>query len=294
MSDIRVKKYFENIPYGKDSRSSEIHGKRNHALINQFVASLVRNYDSAMAEGNKQAAQVFRSGVNQIAKDLDNLKSIKEEFAMNYGGGVGGKNLFSNYTDLNWDREFFTENGRINFDKNMKPVLIVDHPEYGEIPKSVEDITERWHLKGTFENTFMKMQQDAVKQRNAVGQPLDFDIDHAVANLLENEDGWKTAVSDKIGGRYFLNDWMIENQEGLKSGNIPDDKMHPDSFNPEMDGRLHDYFANRLRKSFDPNYQTPAEARRADELIARADVAKAATAAVMQETNKEEQTNTES
>ena len=37
--------------------------------------------------------------------------------------------------------------------------------------------------------------------------------------------------------------------------------LHPDSFNPAFDNRLHDYFATRLRKSFDPNFQTPAEAR---------------------------------
>ena len=45
--------------------------------------------------------------------------------------------------------------------------------------------------------------------------------------------------------------------------------LHPDSFNPAFDNRLHDYFATRLRKSFDPNYQTTAEARKADELIAK-------------------------
>ena len=268
MSDLIVKKYFENLPYGNDSKSSEIHGKENHAVINKFVSSLVRNYDQAMLEDNKQAAQSFRQAINGINKDLDNLKSIKEEFSMNYGGGVGGKNLYSNYTDLSWDREFFTENGRINFDERLKPVLIVDGPD-GEVVKHIEDITQDWHLKGTFENTFMKMQQDCVDQSNSMGQPIDFDIDHAVSNVLDGEDGWKTAVSDKVGGRYFLHDWMIENQDVLKSGKVPDEMLHPDSFNPEMDTRLHSYFANRLKKSFDPNFQTPEEARRADELIAK-------------------------
>ena len=268
MSDLIVKKYFENLPYGNDSKSSEIHGKKNHAVINNFVASLVRNYDQAMLEDNKQAAQSFQQAITAISRDLDNLKGIKEEFSMNYGGGVGGKNLYSNYTDLSWDREFFTENGRINFDGNLKPVLIVDGPD-GEIAKRIEDITQDWHLKGTFENTFMKMQQDCIEQGNSMGQPLDFDIDHAVSNVLDNEDGWKTAVSDKIGGRYFLHDWMIENQDVLKSGRVPDEMLHPSSFNPETDNRLHSYFANRLRKSFDPNHQTPDEAKKADELIAR-------------------------
>ena len=115
----------------------------------------------------------------------------------------------------------------------------------------------------------MKMQQDCVDQSNSMGQPIDFDIDHAVSNVLDGEDGWKTAVSDKVGGRYFLHDWMIENQDVLKGGKVPDEMLHPNSFNPEMDTRLHSYFANRLKKSFDPNFQTPEEARRADELIAK-------------------------
>ena len=104
MSDIAVKKYFENMPYGDDAKVSEVHGKENQRVINTFVGSLVRGYDAAMKEGDKQKAQLFQKGVNQISKDLENLKNIKSEFAMNYGGGTGGKNQFSNYTDLTWDR----------------------------------------------------------------------------------------------------------------------------------------------------------------------------------------------
>ena len=254
MSDIAVKKYFENMPYGDDAKVSEVHGKENQRVINTFVGSLVRGYDAAMKEGDKQKAQLFQKGVNQISKDLENLKNIKSEFAMNYGGGTGGKNQFSNYTDLTWDREFFIENGRINFDNNMRPILTVEGPQ-GPIVKHIEDITEKWHLKGTFENDYMKMQQDAVKQRNTQGKPLNFDIDWQVSNLLKNEDGWKTAVSDTVGGRYFLNDWMEENKDDLIAGRISDEKLHPDSFNPEQDGRLHRYYADRVRKSFNPEIE---------------------------------------
>ena len=76
-------------------------------------------------------------------------------------------------------------------------------------------------------------------------------------------------VSDKIGGRYFLNDYVIENQEAMKSGQIPDNMLHPDSFDPNFDSRLHEYYANRIRKAFDENYQTPAERKAAEELIAQ-------------------------
>ena len=268
-ADKQVKKYFENMPYGEDSKSSEIHGKKNQARINKFVASLVRAYDKHMADGDKEQAGFFNSAVKTMSKSLDNLKAIKEEFAMNYGGGAGGKNLFSNYTNLNFDRQFFTENGDISFDENMKPVLSVTNEKGEQTVKSIEDVTENWVVKSTEGADFMKMQQSAQKQSNSVGQPLDFDVDFAVDNMLSANDAWKVMVSDKVGGRYFLHDYLQENQEAVASGEITDEMLHPDSFDPDFDTRLHQYYAGRLKKSFDPNFQTARERRAADELIAK-------------------------
>jgi len=268
-ADKRVKKYFENLPYGKDSLSSEIHGKQNQVVINKFVASLVRKYDEHMKNGDKEQAALFSSAVKRMSTNLDNLKSIKEEFAMNYGGGQGGKNLFSNYTDLSFSREFFTENGDIAFDENLNVKCITRDANGEDVVKGVEDITENWVVKGTEGQQFMKMQQDAQKQRNTVGQPLDFDVDFAVDNLLAENDAWKVMVSDKVGGRYFLHDYLQQNQDKLKSGELTDDMLHPDSFNPEFDTRLHQYYSNRIKKSFDPNHQTVKERQTAEALIAK-------------------------
>ena len=267
--DKQVKKYFENMPYGSDSNSSEIHGKPNQVVINKFVASLVRKYDENIANGDKEMAGHFKGAVHQIAKNLDNLKSIKEEFAINYGGGTGGKKLFSNFTDLTFDRAFAIEQFEFAFDKDMKPILSVVGPDGEQITKRIEDITENWVVKGTEEADFMRMQQDAQKQSNTIGQKLDFDPDWHVSNLLENMDAWKSFVSDKIGGRYFLNDYMQENADAIASGEIPDEMLHPESFNPDFDNRLHEHYAGRLKRAFDPNYQTAQEAQEADALIAK-------------------------
>ena len=266
--DKQVKKYFENMPYGEDSKSSEIHGKRNQVVINKFVANMVGKYDEHMASGDKETAGHFRDAIHQMARQLDTLKSIKEEFAVNYGGGVGGKKVFSNFTDLTFDRAFFTEQGNIGFDNQMNLVLSINNNEE-VISKRVEDVTQDWVIKGTEENDFMKMQQDAQKQSNSIGQPLDFDIDWAVSNLLSNMEAWKSFATDKIGGRYFTNDYIEENANAINSGEITDEMLHPESFNPDFDNRLHEYYANRLRKSFDPNYQTAKEAQEADALIAK-------------------------
>jgi hypothetical protein len=173
--DKQVRKYFENMPYGRDSTSSEIHGKHNQITINKFVANLVQEYDKHMANGDKEAASHFNSAIRKISQELDNLKDIKEEFSLNYGGGIGGKNMFSNYTDLSFDRAFAIEQFDIGFDKSMKPVLTTIGPNGKEVTKHIEDITQDWVIKGTEENDFMRMQQDAMKQSNSVGQSLDFD-----------------------------------------------------------------------------------------------------------------------
>jgi len=267
--DKHVKKYFENIPYGNDSKSSEIHGKHNQVVINKFVSSLVRKYDEAVLNKDKQMAGHFKDAIKKMSSQLDNLKNIKEEFAVNYGGGVGGKKLFSNYTDLSFSRAFFTEQGDIGFDKDLNPVLSIVGEGGEVVAKRIEDVTQDWVVKGTEEANFMKMQQDAQKQSNSSDQPLDFDVDWHTDTMLSNEDAWKSFVSDKIGGRYFLNDYVEENAEAIQSGQITDDMLHPDSFNPAFDNRLHSHYANRLKKSFDPDFQTESEARKADGLIAK-------------------------
>ena len=269
-----ARKYFENMPYGKDALSSEIHGKENQRIINEVVSKLSRDYDEAMAGGDKELSQKYSAVIRQISYDLDQLKQRKEEFATYFGGGVGGKNLFSNYTNLKqFDIPFWLEKGRIDFDENYKLILSVqdasDPTGKNKISKRIQDITEKWVVKGAEEGEYMKMQQDAIKQRNNVNQPLDFNVDWQVDNLLTNNDAWKIFVSDKIGGRYFLQDYVIKNQDKIKSGEIPDEMLHPDSFNPANDTRLHEYYANRIKKSFNPNYLSREEVLEARRLQAR-------------------------
>ena len=54
MSDIKARKYFENMPYGDDAKSSEIHGKANQQIINNMIEGLVSKYDEAMMVGDKK------------------------------------------------------------------------------------------------------------------------------------------------------------------------------------------------------------------------------------------------
>ena len=264
--DKEVKKYAENMPYGNDAKASEVHGKHNQLVINKVVTSAMRGYDKAMAEGDKEQAGLFFDSIKNLHKNLENLMELKKEFFVNYGGGAGGSNLFSNYTNLNWHREFFLEKGRILFDETLRPVLSVNGPN-GEEKKYIEDVSEDWVVKGSEENDFMRLQQSAVKQRNTQGVSLDFDPDWEISKMCDKS--WKVLLSDKIGGRYFLHDYMIENQDKIKSGELKEDMLSLESFNPEFDTRLHQYYSNRIKRAFDPNYQTAQEVRKAEELKSR-------------------------
>ena len=267
--DKQVRKYFENLSYGNDSLSSEIHGKANQEQINKSVASAVRMYDQHTASGNKEMAASFKGQIEKWSTQLDNLKSIKEEYAMNSGSGRGGMSMYSNYTDQSFDRDFFTERGRIMIDEKLDFTLGVVGGDGEPVFKKIEDLTDNWVIKGSEENDFMRLQQSAVKQSNNMGNSLDFDIDWEVSKILSKSDAWKVMASDKIGGRYFLNDFVEGNQQDIQSGKILDQDLHPDSFNPDYDNRLHEYYANRIKKSFDESYQTPTEQKAADELIAQ-------------------------
>ena len=269
ITDKQVRNYFENLSYGKEALASEIHGPNNQARINKIASSLVRNYDKHIAAGDKEMAAHFKSQIHKFSRELDNYQGLKEEFMMYYGGNEKGKMTFSHFTNLDFEKIVMTENGVIDVDHNMELVISAVMDDGTIVTKRPKDIPENWVVKGTEESDFMRLQQSAVKQRNNMNEPLDFDIDWEVSKLLANEDSWKVMVADKIGGRYFLNDYVVENQEAIESGAIPDNMLHPESFDPDFDNRLHQHYANILRKSFDENYQTPAEARKADELIAR-------------------------
>ena len=73
------------------------------------------------------------------------------------------------------------------------------------------------------------------------------------------------------GGGYFLQNWLAENVD--QSGDVMNqlvnlgDRLDKQSFNPDKDTRLHDYYARILKTANDPNYLTAAESNLADNLM---------------------------
>jgi hypothetical protein len=272
--DKAARNYWETMPYGKDAKASEIHGKAAQVSINEQITEWVHGFDQAKEAGDKKKASMFNGLIKATAVDVENLQGRKEEYAMISGGGVNGKSQFSNFYDQTWDKLFFTEQGQIGFapeDQGLVMSVMLDNGEV--VTKRNKDIGVDWVTRGTEETDFMKMQQDAVKQSNSIGTPLDFDVDWAMDRLLGDGDSWKVMLSDKIGGKYFLHDYLEENQEAIASGELTDEMLAPESFNPEFDTRLFKHYAGRIKRSFDPDFQTAREAKQADELIARNNIA---------------------
>ena len=200
------------------------------------------------------------------------MRRQKEEWlvAMSKATETQQNGLFSNWTNLEeFDHPWFMEKGVIGFGDDLRPLLSVFTKAGDWITKRIQDVTQDWVMRGTEEADFMRMQQDAVKQKNSMGNDLDFDVDFAVSNALATNDAWKIHTTDLFGGRYFLQDYIMENQDKIASGEISDEMLHPTSFNPAFDTRLHQYYTNRIRKGFNPSKISKREDVEASQLMAR-------------------------
>ena len=268
--DKEISTYYENMEYGKDAKASEIHGKVNQVIINEKITEAVHGFDKAKEAGDNAKANMYESFIKSTSIGLDNIQGKKEEHAMNY-------QIFSDFFDPTWDKMWNLELGEIGFaPEDLSLTMSCMMPNGEVVVKKNKDIAKDWVVKGTEEPDFMKMQQDAVKQSNSIGQPLDFDVDYAVDKWLEKEDSWKIAFADlKVSKSpsnptgYFLHSYISENEEAIASGEITDEMLAPESFNPEFDTRLATHYSEIIKRSFNPNYQSAKEAQEADELIAQ-------------------------
>ena len=79
MAEIKLKKYFENMPYGENSLASEIHGPRNQETINNIIKELVDMYDYNVSINQKNKAAEAEGAIKHIQKQFEILKGIKED-----------------------------------------------------------------------------------------------------------------------------------------------------------------------------------------------------------------------
>ena len=265
-------RYYENIRYGNKSKPIEVHGPNVAAAGRQQIQSLVTMYDTAMEAGESQLADMFKNAVYSIATQFRNLKSNKEEHSQNV-------ELGSNWcTTYGWDDNFFTEKGGIRFDENNTIICQAMNPLTGQMEeKYQEDITKDWESIGDWMQVLIDGKQELIKAKNDLKKDPPFNIDFFVSNLLKRN--WKSILSDQdltldpngISNGYRLQ--QILHEEADENGNLPADyNLDKNSFNPEIDTRLHTSIANELKRAFDPNWQSESEVIEGRQLMSRINI----------------------
>lgn len=263
-----IESYYENMPYGNKSLSSEIHGPKNQATINEHIKTLVSMSDVARQQNQPDLAQSLQSGIYKISTELDMLKKIKEEHAADL-------RTRSNWTDHGWDDNAFTEQCIISFDDKMDILVTAFDPtSKKQITKKVDQITKDWVSIGDWMQTLSQAKQELVGARNDMGAAPPFDIDFFTNNLLKNN--WKSILSDQDptmdprGPYRGFRLQQILHEDADTNGNLPADyNLDKFSFDPNIDNRLHGVIAGELKRSFDPNYETEKEKNTAMQLMNR-------------------------
>lgn len=279
--DVRLRKYAENMPYGKDDPSSKIHGPVNEQIIRGFIYQLFKWYDNYRAKGENDMASNFEGAIKHIAGGLDNLREIKKEYLVNKGGGKAGRDqtteLYKASDSAVWDKNFALENFSIGFrppnfditltapigeDKKGEPIMMT---------KGVGDITENWGVLDDSPMTFSKMKQDVVDAADRGEPSPPFDISWAVHNLVKKSKEILAFEKDFDGsGKSFAQTWVEENIADIASGNTPPESLTTESILHEDDKRVAMHYINILNKSFHgENYQSQGEIKEAEELKSR-------------------------
>jgi hypothetical protein len=245
-----IKIYSERADYSKESKVSEVFGPHIHSKVNMFITEYAKMYDQMLIEGNKEAAGFFETGIKKVHTQLNHLSNLKDEWMAMRGGGMRGKSTVSNITDPRWPDAFFTEKGDISITPDYQ--ILANVPTLKAPPKLVNDIAIDWESKGDGEGRYMGAIQD-MQEAGARGDKIPpFDIDYFVSNLLKEY--WPQALADDWGGIYALQDEILPKMIEANGGNMDGLNTSIESFNPKIDNKLHNYYASRLKRAFDPNY----------------------------------------
>lgn len=276
-----IERYYENVPYHKNSLTSEIHGKRNQQTINETVKKLVEMREKAQHEGNSALASSCESGIYHINKQCEDLQVLKQEHSADL-------HTRSNWTDHGWDDNFFvksqdrtdpygkvikgTYEGTIDFDEDLNITLTAFDPSLGKlITKKIDEVTSDWESigdwMGKLEELIIKMEKN----------PKNFTINYEVNNLIKNN--WRSMISDSdptldpngVSKGFRLQQILHEEFSGKSAKEIDDSMVlggwGKRDFDPTHDTRLFASVKDQLERIADPNYLTEEEKVEADKLM---------------------------
>jgi len=270
--------YYENVPYGDDSYSSEIHGPASQEIIDNRVKHFVEANSAAIKVGDMDMANKTEKAVHHLYKEVTNAdKSMKQEHAMTIDSQ-------SNYGDMYLMDKICTEHPDfkgVSFREDGKMLFNVFDDRVGEVVSpTTEDLTKEFVEIGDWMRPLMQFKQELLNARNDRGNPPQSDIPYFVNGILKRN--WKSMVADvdetlnpndpRSNGyrlQLVLNDAADEN-----GGVLPEDyNLDKESFNPEFDTRLFKNISKELWRAFDPNIDKDPESEskrtKAEELMSR-------------------------
>ena len=255
-----IERYYENVPYGEQSLSSEVHGPKNQNTINETIKGLVELADQAKKDGNNDLVSSSESGIYKIIKQCDQLKDLKQEHSADL-------HTRSNWTDHGWDDNFFVKKqdytdlgggtvkgeyeGIINFDENLDMSLTAYDPTLKKaVSKKIEEVALDWESVGDWMGKLEELIIDMEKN------PKNFSINYEVNNLIKNN--WRSMISDSdptldpngISKGYRLQQILHEEFVGMDENKIGETILlggwNKKDFDPTHDTRLFTSIKNQL------------------------------------------------
>lgn len=249
MRDIEMMEtYYENVPYGDKSKSSEIHGKGNQQIINARIIEMMETHDAAVKNGDQELASQIETLIYHTDKEVANAEVVKQEHASSL-------HTTSDFADMSFLDKAMLENCVVGFNEDGKMIFTVNDEVGGAVTKTIEAMSADFVEKGDWMQPLMNAKQELINSRNDRGNPPPFDIPYFVNNLIEKN--WKSMIGDRTPTRdpngadngYILQAILLDNAD--MNGILPQDfNVDKHSFDPKFDHRLFKAVSDELYNAF--------------------------------------------
>ncbi len=272
MRDIeRMEVYYENVPYGENSKDCELHGPKNQQIINNHITAVMRANSEAVLNKDNETASATETLLYKLDKEVANAAVVKQEHAASL-------HTTSDFADMSFLDKAMLEECTVSFSEDGKLNFTVEDGMGGLITKTVEAMSKDFVEKGDWMQPLMNAKQELINARNDRGNPPPFDINYFVNNLIDKN--WKSMIGDRTPTRdpngqdngYILQSILLDHAD--ENGNLPRDfNTDKFSFNPKFDHRLFKAVSDELHGAFygTENTQSNEPLTEAQKLMARID-----------------------
>jgi len=264
----KMQGYYENVPYGDNAKSVEIHGRENHERGNVVVKRLMDMHNQALKAGDKEAASKIETQIYHVDKEYANAEVAKQEHASSL-------DTTSNWADMGFMDNAMLEQAVVDFNEMGKLTFTAFDPTLNKVvSRTTEEMSSEFEEITPWMQPLMEMKQKLLKARNDRGNPPPFDINFAVNNLIHKN--WKSMIADPDptldpnGSSKGYRLQQILHSAVDENGVLPENyNLDKYSFDPANDTRLFASISEELNRAFNPNYMSEDEIASADQLMSK-------------------------